>query len=193
MREVGKQFNLRGNRNFRESVRRIHKYKILVTGSFIIGLDTDKPGVGLKIGRAAIDYGMDLLALLFMTPLPGTRLWDQLNNDSRILMNAVPDHWKYFTLELPVIKFNHLDRLDIIQEFNQCIGSFCSTRQILKRLSAGFIHGRQPILNFIANMQVRNSLRNRRKMLESFLKKTMQKDDFRKYSDRAYRFVKEVI
>ena len=43
--EVGKKFNLLKGRDFRAAVRRIQRHKILVVGSFIMGLDADEPAV----------------------------------------------------------------------------------------------------------------------------------------------------
>ena len=78
--EVGKKFNLQGGRDFRASVRRIQRHKILVVGSFVIGLDIDGPGIGRRVAETASRYGVDKLNALFLTPLPGTRLWDQMNH-----------------------------------------------------------------------------------------------------------------
>ncbi len=44
--ELGKKFNRMNGRDFRASVRRIHRHNIMVMGSFIIGLDIDKQGIG---------------------------------------------------------------------------------------------------------------------------------------------------
>ncbi|MEJ2247857.1 MAG: radical SAM protein [Acidobacteriota bacterium] len=78
LREVGKKFNLSKDRDIRASVRRIQRHNIIVVGSFIMGLDADEPGVGERIADMAGRYGMDILNVLFLTPLPGTRLWDRM-------------------------------------------------------------------------------------------------------------------
>jgi radical SAM superfamily enzyme YgiQ (UPF0313 family) len=77
---LGKKFNLLKGRDFRTSVRRIQRHNILVVGSFIIGLDIDKPGIGKRIAEVARQYSVDNLNVLFLTPLPGTRLWDQMKS-----------------------------------------------------------------------------------------------------------------
>ncbi|KKL72606.1 hypothetical protein LCGC14_2083240, partial [marine sediment metagenome] len=51
--EVGKKFNLRSDRDFRASVRRIQRHRIGVVGSFIMGLDTDEHGIGRQIAATA--------------------------------------------------------------------------------------------------------------------------------------------
>ena len=57
--EIGKKFNILKGRDFRASVRRIQRHGILVVGSFIIGLDVDKPGIGRHIAEAAEDHHAD--------------------------------------------------------------------------------------------------------------------------------------
>ena len=74
LQELGKKLNLLKGRNFRASVRRIQRHGILVVGSFIIGLDVDGPDIGRRIAEVASQYHMDSLNVLFLTPLPGTRL-----------------------------------------------------------------------------------------------------------------------
>jgi len=78
LRELGKKFNLVKGRDFRASVRRIQRHNILVVRSFILGLDVDEPGIGRDIAAVARHYGVDNLNVLFLTPLPGTRLWNQM-------------------------------------------------------------------------------------------------------------------
>jgi radical SAM superfamily enzyme YgiQ (UPF0313 family) len=65
LKEVGKKFNLLKGRDFRQSVRRIRRHNILVAGSFIMGLDSDKPGIGRRIAKAAGSYGVDILNALY--------------------------------------------------------------------------------------------------------------------------------
>ena len=65
-------------RDTRASVERIRRHDILVVGSFIMGLDSDRPGVGRSIAEAADSYGVDNMNVLFLTPLPGTRIWKQM-------------------------------------------------------------------------------------------------------------------
>src|SRR5512137_675758 len=116
LRELGKKFNLVKGRDFRSSVRRIQRHNILVVGSFIIGLDVDEPGIGQQIAAVASQYGLDNLNTLFLTPLPGTRLWDQMTSEGRIALDAFPDDWRYYTLTFPVAQYKHLSLDSIIQE-----------------------------------------------------------------------------
>ena len=134
LRELGKKFNLLKGRDFRASVRRIQRHNILVVGSFIIGLDIDEPGIGKRIAEAASQYGVDNLNVLFLTPLPGTRLWDQMKSEDRIALDAFPEDWKYYTLTFPVARYKHLSLDGIIEEMISCNRNFYSLPRILRRV-----------------------------------------------------------
>ncbi|MBI9015864.1 MAG: B12-binding domain-containing radical SAM protein [Phycisphaerae bacterium] len=157
--EIGKKFNIIKNRNFRESVRRLQKHNILVVGSFIIGLDIDDAGIGKRIATVARQYGLDNLNVLFLTPLPGTRLWDQMVSQERLALSNFPQDWKYYTLTFPVAKYKHLSLDDIIEEMTGCDRGFYSIPRILQRTLINLLHRRQPLISFIGNLSYRRNLK----------------------------------
>src|SRR5512136_1073637 len=157
--EIGKKFNILKGRDFRASVRRIQRHGILVVGSFIIGLDVDEPGIGKHIASVASQYGVDNLNMLFLTPLPGTRLWDQMKSEGRIALDAFPEDWKYYTLTFPVARYRHLSLDEVIQEMVSCNRSFYSLPRILRRVWSSVWHRRQPLISLVGNLSYRNNLR----------------------------------
>jgi radical SAM superfamily enzyme YgiQ (UPF0313 family) len=157
--ELGKKFNLLRGRDFRESVERIQRHNILVVGSFIIGLDVDEPGIGERIAEAASKYGVDNLNLMFLTPLPGTRLWDKMTKADRITLNSFPEDWKYYTLTYPVMKYKHLTLDGIIEEAIACNRRFYSIPKIARRVLESFLRRRKPLVNLISNLTFRGNLR----------------------------------
>ena len=161
--EVGKKFNLLNGRDFRQSVRRIHRHNILVVGSFIMGLDSDEPGIGRQIADAARGYGVDILNALFLTPLPGTRLWDRMKSEDRIAADNFPGDWEYYTLGFPTAHYKHFSWADIVEEMDSCDRSFYSLGRILRRVAYGFLRRRQPIVSLVTNLSYRNNARLARK------------------------------
>jgi radical SAM superfamily enzyme YgiQ (UPF0313 family) len=157
--EVGKKFNLLKGRDFRASVRRIQRHNIMVVGSFIIGLDRDEPGIGEHIARVASQYGIDNLNVLFLTPLPGTRLWDQMKADDRIALSTFPEDWKYYTLTYPVARYKHLSLDVVIQEMISCDRNFYSIPRVLRRLCSNVGHRRAPLISFVGNLSYRHNIR----------------------------------
>ena len=157
--EVGKKFNLMKGRDFRASVRRIQRHNILVVGSFIIGLDVDEPGIGKRIAEAASEYGVDNLNVLFLTPLPGTRLWDQMKSQGRVALDTFPEDWKYYTLTFPVARYKHLSLDGVIEEMVCCDRDFYSMSRITRRVWNNLRQCRQPLIALVGNLSYRSNLR----------------------------------
>jgi radical SAM superfamily enzyme YgiQ (UPF0313 family) len=157
--EVGKKFNLLKGRNFQQSVRRIRRHNILVVGSFIMGLDADEPGIGRRIANAARSYGVDILNALFLTPLPGTRLWEQMKSQNRIAAGSFPEDWKYYTLGFPTARYKHFSWEGILEEMNCCDRRFYSLWQIFRRVIGSLLLRRRPILALVSNLSYRNNTR----------------------------------
>jgi len=168
--EIGKKFNLLKNRDIRASVRRIQKHNILVVGSFIIGLDVDKPGIGRLISRMASRYGVDNLNTLFLTPLPGTRLWDQMKAEGRIALDTFPGDWNYYTLTFPVARYKHLSVGGIIDEMKSCNLEFYSMPRVLRRVWDSLWRRRQPLISLVGNLSYRKNFKMSREKYETFVR-----------------------
>ena len=168
LREIGKRINLMKGRDFRASVQRIQRHNIMVIGSFIIGLDTDEPGIGKRIAAVASRYGIDNLTTLFLTPLPGTRLWDQMKSDGRITLNQYPKDWKYYTLTFPVAQYRHLSLDGAIEEMIACTRDFYSIPRILHRAWSTLWKRRRLLISLMGGLSYRRNLSLNCKAYASF-------------------------
>lgn len=157
--ELGKKAALLSGRDIPASLERIRSRNILVVGSFILGLESDRPGVGTLIAEAASRYGVDNMNVLFLTPLPGTRLWRQMESEGRIAMNAFPDDWKYYTLNYPVAQYKYLSLECAVQEMIDCNRAFYSNARIVTRLRQNLAAGRNPLFSFVSNLSSRRNSR----------------------------------
>ena len=177
LREYGGKFNLLKGRDIRASVRHIQRHKILVVGSFIMGLDGDEPGIGKQIAEAARRYGVDNLNVLFLTPLPGTRLWDQMKAQGRISLDTLPEDWKYYTLTYPVARYKHLSLDGIVEEMISCNETFYSVPHLFRRVFSSFWHCRKPLISLAGNLSYRGNIR---RAAEAYA-------GFKRYSDSRHR------
>jgi len=159
LRELGKKFNILKGRDFGASVRRIQRHNIMVVGSFIVGLDIDEPGIGERIAEVASQYGLDNINVLFLTPLPGTRLWDQMKSENRLALDNFPEDWKYYTLTFPVARYKHFSLDGIIQEMVSCDWNFYSLPHIMRRVASNLWQRRKPLLILVSNLSYRGNLR----------------------------------
>ncbi len=181
LRELGKKFNLSKGRDIRASVRHIQRHNIIVVGSFIIGLDVDRPGIGERIARTAGQYGIDNLNVLFLTPLPGTRLWDQKKNDGQIALNSFPEDWKYYTLTYPVARYQNLSLDAAIREMISCNRSFYSIPRVLRRLCGNVWQRRSPLISLVGNLSFRSNFHVDCRAYEDF--KNRRGDNFIEQKD----------
>jgi radical SAM superfamily enzyme YgiQ (UPF0313 family) len=168
LRELGKKFNLLKSRDFRASVRRIQRHRILVAGSFIIGLDIDQPGIGQRIAEAARRYGVDNLNTLFLTPLPGTRLWEEMKSQDRIALTMFPEDWKYYTLTFPVARYKRLSLDGGIQEMIACNQNFYSLPRLFWRVWGSLWGRRKPLVSLVGNLSYRLNSRVDRRTYADF-------------------------
>jgi len=155
--ELGRKSAMLSGRNAPAAVERIHQHGMLVVGSFIMGLDSDRPGVGPLIAAEALRYGLDNINVLFLTPLPGTRLWKELEAEGRIGMDDFPGDWQYYTLNYPVARYKYLSVDRIVQEMTHCNRTFYSSRNILGRLGRNLSTGRNPLLGLVSNLTSRRN------------------------------------
>ena len=165
--ELGKRFNILKGRDLRASVRRIHRHGISVVGSFIMGLDGDTPGVGRRIARAASHYGVDLLNPVYLTPLPGTRLWDKMKADRRIAANDFPEDWRYYTLGFPVARYRRLSWGQLLSEMDDCWRAFYSPWRVVRRVAECLRQWRNPLVLLVANLSYRRNYRADRRTLRA--------------------------
>jgi radical SAM superfamily enzyme YgiQ (UPF0313 family) len=158
--EVHKKFNLQNGRDFTASVRRLQRHGIVVVGSFIMGLDVDRKGVGQQIADTANRYGLDILNVLILTPLPGTCLWKKMESEGRITANNFPEDWKYYTLNYPVAKYQHLSWAELDQEGDVCSRDFYSYSRIIRRVCGSLWRMRKPVSVFaslVSNLSYRSN------------------------------------
>jgi radical SAM superfamily enzyme YgiQ (UPF0313 family) len=168
LRELGKKFNLVRGRDFPASVRRIHQHGMMVLGSFIIGLDADGPGIGRRIAEVATEYGVDNLNTLFLTPLPGTQLWDKLRAERRVPLDEFPQDWGYYTLTYPVARYRQLSLDEVIAEMDACDRTFYSIPNILRRAAMSVWQRRGPLIGLVTSFSYRSNMSVNRRAYAEF-------------------------
>jgi radical SAM superfamily enzyme YgiQ (UPF0313 family) len=155
--EIGKRFNLAKARDFPACVRRIRRHNMVVVGSFMIGLDVDRKGIGRRVADTATAYGVDNLNVSFLTPLPGTRLWGEMEEERRIPLGRFPEDWKYYTLTYPVGRYEGLSLEGVIEEMTACNRSFYSSPRIAGRVAGCIYHRHSPLLSLVHNLSSRRN------------------------------------
>ncbi|MGD8438369.1 MAG: DUF4070 domain-containing protein, partial [Syntrophobacterales bacterium] len=90
--ECGKRINKPAE--YEWAVATLHRYGIGVKATFMIGFDNDDPSVFPKMARFIRRSSFDSVYFSILTPYPGTRLYQKLEEEGRLLHN---DWEKYDT------------------------------------------------------------------------------------------------
>ncbi|MBN2528657.1 MAG: B12-binding domain-containing radical SAM protein [Deltaproteobacteria bacterium] len=173
-KELARKNNLCRRKDLKEAVQTIQKHGILVVGSFIICLDGDTPGIGKRIADTAERYGVDFANVLFLTPLPETKLWEIMVAQYRVPLCNFPSDWRYFTLTFPVARFLGFSAKEAVNEMMVCSKRFYSIPRILRRLCRHLWRGQKVAFGFVGGMSFRKNIPIERRQLTAFL---MQSDD----------------
>ncbi len=72
-------------KEYSSSIKKLHDYGMYIQGSFILGFDTDKKDIFDKTVDFIKKYDVDHPLFNILTPYPGTRLFDRLDKEGRIL------------------------------------------------------------------------------------------------------------
>lgn len=97
--EVNKRLNLkRGVDSYAEAFHRIQRAGIAVLGAFIFGMDSDTPDKLRRRAKYMMRSGVDVMQSTTLTPLPGTRLFEQYEQEGRLLYTDFPGDWNHYDM-----------------------------------------------------------------------------------------------
>ncbi len=108
LKEVGKSFNI--VEKFKEHIKRIHDNGISVEGAFIFGFDHDDKDTFKRTLDFIVKAKIDFAQFGILTPFPGTKLYQRLKQENRILT----EDWEKYDIAHTVFKPANLtpDELD---------------------------------------------------------------------------------
>lgn len=86
--------------NYKKLVQLLHKYEILVDGTFIFGFDGDSRNVFEETESLIRHIELDTYTFYFLTPYPGTEYYGRFFNEGRILC----DDWALFDWDHVVVE-----------------------------------------------------------------------------------------
>jgi len=131
MRKVG---NLRvGVQNYKEVIKKLHDLGIGVLGSFILGNDGDRKDVFERTTKFILDSRIDATLISILCPFPGTRLYNRLKQEGRLLRTNYPEDWKYYDCIEVIFKPKHMTPKELAEGVAQMYRDTTSTLASLKR------------------------------------------------------------
>ena len=105
------------NNKYYELINTIRKSGIGIVGSFIIGNDTDS----IRTFKTTYDFilksGIDIPQLMKPTPLPGTKFYEKIDSENRIINKNFPDAWDEYRLTRMLFEPKNLSVKDVYEGF----------------------------------------------------------------------------
>jgi radical SAM superfamily enzyme YgiQ (UPF0313 family) len=132
--QAGKRFNLmRGVDTYNNVFKKMNKYGIDVIAGFMFGWDNETPEVIKERVKYINGCKTNSIQVTIMTPLPGTRVFEQLKDQGRLLYTNFPEDWQRYDYHELLFKPNNLNA-DILQaHIHDAWEKIYSDGQILRR------------------------------------------------------------
>lgn len=115
-------------KDYEEAIRRLHSLGIMINGSFVFGLDDD----GKDVFKRTVDWGvknaLTTSTYHILTPYPGTRLYQQMEKDGRLLHKK----WDQYDTRQVVYKTKGLSPDELKKGYDWAYRSFYSWSNIWK-------------------------------------------------------------
>lgn len=151
--DVDKRINV--VEQYDELVKRLHDNGIGIVGSFMFGLDHDDPDVFDRTVEFAKRTKIDACLFSILTPLPGTRLYDSLSSQGRI----IDRDWSHYDGAHVVYRPARLTVEQLQEGYYRANQLFYSVGSILRRAIQPFgLHPWYWIINTIWRRYVLNWL-----------------------------------
>ncbi|MBL7743913.1 MAG: B12-binding domain-containing radical SAM protein [Chitinophagaceae bacterium] len=170
-------------RNYEEAINRLHSLGIMINGSFVFGLDDDDKDVFKRTVEWGVKNGLTTATYHILTPYPGTRLYQSMKDEARILHS----NWDLYDTRNVVYQTKGLTAEQLRQGYDYAYRSFYSWSNIWK---ASWQHGElkhtikhfayaggwkkfEPLWNFMIKTKGLNKMLP---LLEAILSKVKGKD-----------------
>ncbi|MGI8583909.1 MAG: B12-binding domain-containing radical SAM protein [Chitinophagaceae bacterium] len=115
-------------KDYEEAIRRLHSLGIMINGSFVFGLDDDDKDVFKRTVDWGVKNGLTTATYHILTPYPGTKLFNQMESENRILHRQ----WDKYDTRQVVYKTKALRAEELKTGYDWAYRSFYSWSNIFK-------------------------------------------------------------
>jgi len=118
-------------KQYKEVAKRLHDHGIAISGAFVFGLDDDDSSVFERTLEFAMDTELDTAQFNWLTPYPGTPIYDRMKAENRLIDN---EWWLTGSGLGDVVYHPKMISADELKEGSRRVRrNFYSTSSILKR------------------------------------------------------------
>lgn len=115
---------------YKESIKMLHDHGIGIQGSFIFGTDQDEPSVFSDVLRFIEKTNLEAALFSVLTPFPGTRIYDTLQKENRILHTQ----WEKYDMNHVVFQPKKMTPHELQEGFKWAYKKLYGYRSIFTRL-----------------------------------------------------------
>jgi len=140
LRSMKKKINLQ--RDYRQVIRTIHDNHIGIHGSFILGTDDDTIEMLQRRFEFMRSSHVDVVQFCTFTPYPGTRVFDRLRSEGRLLHTDFPADWERYDLTELLFKPHRLDLDQYRALMHEIAATLYSPKEIARRFLRSLVDTR---------------------------------------------------
>jgi len=134
LKDSNKKVNLRlGVEKYAKAFRLIHRHGIVVLGAFIYGMDSDTTRALQDRTRYILSSSIDVTQASVMTPLPGTRLFNTLQREGRLLCQDFPKDWQHFHFSDVVFNPAGMTPRELAESTDRAYREICDRNTLRKK------------------------------------------------------------
>lgn len=133
LKRMGKLWNKNEEdiiKSYEKAVKKIHRYGIAIEGAFILGYDTDEEDIFEKTIDFVERNQIELVQFTLPTPFPGTRLYERLEKEKRILTKD----WSKYDCTTVVFKPKSMSAAELQERYDKACTRIRSFGSIFKRV-----------------------------------------------------------
>ncbi|RLF58532.1 MAG: B12-binding domain-containing radical SAM protein [Thermoplasmata archaeon] len=145
-------------KNYKSAVSKIHDHGMYVIGNFMFGFDYDTTHVFDETIDMIKQCEIDVPDIMILTPLPGTPLFERLENEGRILTYD----WSRYNFEDVVFQPKNMSAEDLLYNSMRVFKEIYSVGNIISRVQKAMKYG---LYKFI-DVAIRNFYLSKRRYQE---------------------------
>ncbi len=152
LKSYQKSLNLqRLNQNrYKELISAIRSEGVAFLGALVLGGDKDDRSIFDATLQFIKSSHIDVLQVTKPTPLPGTKLWAQLEQEGRILNQNFPEAWNDYRLTKLVFKPEKMSIEEVYEGFTYLRRNYYSIWETVKRTVSTLVTTKSLTASFIA-------------------------------------------
>jgi radical SAM superfamily enzyme YgiQ (UPF0313 family) len=138
LKAMNKKVNLKIE--YDQALKNINKHKIVVLGAFINGTEAETEESLKRKTDYILKHHIDVIQATILTPLPGTRLFNKLKQENRLLYTDFPQDWGKYDMSELTFKLDKMENVEFLKINHKCIKRFYSKWNLLRQFMRTLLH-----------------------------------------------------